>query len=46
MWNYFSTQFFPAVERAVFFGRFPGFAHLPFWRVQIVDGDEYGEWVE
>jgi hypothetical protein len=38
----FSIQCSPISERALLFGRFPGFARLSFRYEQVLDEDEYG----
>jgi hypothetical protein len=37
---------FPISERALLFGRFPGFARLSFWQEERIDKDKYGKLLE
>jgi len=42
MLKHFSIQFPPISEKALLFGRSPGFARLSFWQDQQLNEDGYG----
>jgi len=39
-WRFFVVQCFSICEKALLFGRFPGFAPSSFWQKQLVDLEE------